>query len=74
MPKFSQTICSIVIEKTEKDVKKVRKMSTRVQIWTWPERLNVANWTAIAPQVESFIRRVLGRYGQFALFGEMCFA
>jgi hypothetical protein len=55
MPRWSWRIGRIVIEKTAKDGKKLRKMSTGVQIWTQLEKLKVAHFAGIERRVDALI-------------------
>jgi hypothetical protein len=61
MPKSSWQIGLIVIEKTVKDGKKLRKMSTGVQIWTRLNRLKVAKLTGIKGQIEALVRCIVAQ-------------
>jgi hypothetical protein len=61
MPKSSWRIGPVVVEKIAKDGKKLRKMSTGVQIWTRLERSKVAKWAALERQVEALIRCVVAQ-------------
>jgi hypothetical protein len=61
MPRWSGRIGRIVIEKTAKDGKKLRKMSTGVQIWTRLKKLKVANLAGIERRVETLISCVVAQ-------------
>jgi hypothetical protein len=61
MPKSSGRVGPIVIEKTAKDGKKLRKMSSGVQIWTRLDRLKVTKLAGVEGQVEALIGRVVAQ-------------
>jgi hypothetical protein len=68
MPKGSRRISPIVIEKTAKDGKKLRKMSSEVQIWTRLENLKFGNLSGIKRRVEALISRFVAQAATLCTF------